>query len=272
MSESIIINEQLAAGAFNAQAIIFDDVYGNDGMIQYKRDRVRRHMEKYLAPESRILELNAGTGEDALYFASHGHTIHATDISKEMLSQLAAKAAGQDKISYELCSYHALDSLLKKGPYDHIFSNFAGLNCTGQLDKVLFSLTDLVKPGGMITLVLLPRFCLWETLLLFKGKFKTATRRFFSKHGAGANVEGHGFKCWYYDPSYVTSCLKASFETESIEGLCTIVPPSYIANFDKKYPLTFKRLCRMEWFLKEKWPSRSIGDYYMITLKRNREA
>ena len=54
----------------------------------------------------------------------------------------------------------------RKGPYDMIFSNFAGLNCTGELDKVLASFSSLLKPKGIVTLVLLPGFCLWEFLLI----------------------------------------------------------------------------------------------------------
>ncbi len=269
-SENILNTEQLAGKAFSAQSIIFDDIYGADGMIQYKRKRVRAHMEAFLHKESHILELNAGTGEDALYFADHGHRVHATDISKGMLAQLAIKCAGKERIHFELCSYHALELLNEKGPYDHIFSNFAGLNCTGEIDKVLRSFSPLLKPGGMVTLVLLPRFCLWETLLLFKGKFKTAFRRFFAKQGADAFVEGLPFTCWYYNPSDIKKCLQNSFEVMQVEGLCTIVPPSYMEGFDKKYPKFFSLLCGGEELLKAKWLWRSIGDYYIITLKKKR--
>ena len=42
-----------------------------------------------------------------------------------------------DKVTSELCSFTELENLKDKGPYDLIFSNFAGLNCTGELEKVL---------------------------------------------------------------------------------------------------------------------------------------
>ena len=48
----------------------------------------------------------------------------------------------------ELCSFTELQNLNDKGPYDLIFSNFAGLNCTGELDKVLHSFSPLLKPNG----------------------------------------------------------------------------------------------------------------------------
>jgi len=267
----MISNEELAAKAFTAQSPLFDALYREDLIIQYKRERVRKQVEQYIKPGSTILELNAGTGKDAVYFASKGHRVHATDIATGMLEILKGKIKLNDnsgKISYEQCSYTSLDTLQNKGPYDLIFSNFAGLNCTGELDKVLRSFAVLLNPGGMVTLVVLPKFCLWETLLLFKGKFKTASRRFFAKNGVVAKVEGNPFTCWYYNPSYIIDCLKDSFDVLSLEGLCTIVTPSYITGFGEKYPRIYKFLTRAENKLKNRWPWKYIGDYYIISLRK----
>ena len=154
-------NEQLAEAAFSSQSVIFDELYSNNTIVNYKRDRVRAHVLKLLKPNSSILELNSGTGEDALFFAAKGHRVHATDISKGMQHELKKKVVLNGmgaRVSNELCSYTMLDQLKNKGPFDHIFSNFAGLNCTGELDKVLASFDSLLKPGGTITLVVLPKF------------------------------------------------------------------------------------------------------------------
>ena len=125
-----------------------------------------------------------------------------------------------------------------------------------------------IKPGGIVTLVVLPKFCLWETLLILKGKFRTATRRFFGKSGRKAHVQGEYFKCWYYNPSFIISHLKDSFDVLSVEGLCTIVPPSYIDKFSEKHPKLFTFLKRKEDTLKTKWPWKYIGDYYIISLEK----
>jgi ubiquinone/menaquinone biosynthesis C-methylase UbiE len=173
-------NESLAERAFSTQSLIFDEIYADNTIVHYKRARVRNHVMHYLIPDSYILELNSGTGEDAICFAEQGHRVHATDISAGMQHELKRKVAAKDlqnKISNELCSYTQLQQLQNKGPFDHIFSNFAGLNCTDELGKVLDSFNDLLKPGGRVTLVILPKFCLWEFLLIFKGKFSTAFRR-----------------------------------------------------------------------------------------------
>ncbi|HEY6505737.1 MAG TPA: class I SAM-dependent methyltransferase [Chitinophagaceae bacterium] len=265
------LNEQAAAAAFSKQAPLFDELYSGDTIIQYKRKRVRDHVMQYLAPHSHILELNAGTGEDAVFFAEQGHTVHATDISDAMLTKLKEKAGQhrlQMSIGNETCSFTQLEKLSARGPYDMIFSNFAGLNCTNELAKVLRSFDPLLKPGGFATLVILPKFCLWEFLLLFKGRFKTAFRRFSGSKGSKARIEGEFFRCWYYNPSFVRRTLKDSYKQVSVEGLCTLVPPSYIEKFAEKHPGAYQFLKKKENKWKSKWPWRSIGDYYIITLQK----
>ncbi len=265
------INEQLAEAAFTRQSVIFDEIYSGNTIVNYKRDRVRTHVSQYLAPNSAILELNSGTGEDALFFAQKGHKVHATDISPGMQQELKRKieSNGMDaNVTTELRSFTKLYQLTNKGPYDLIFSNFAGLNCTNELDKVLKSLSSLLKPNGIVTLVILPKFCLWETLLVFKGKFHTAFRRFFSSKGTKAHIEGTWFKCWYYNPSFIIKNLKDDFELLSVEGLCTIVPPSYIEGFAEKHPAAYKFLKSKEDNLKSRRPWKYIGDYYIISMRK----
>lgn len=265
------INQLQASEAFSKQAPIFDQLYGSDSIIVYKRKRVRDHILQFAKPNGVMLELNCGTGEDALFFAQKGFTIHATDLSDRMLAILNQKTRASDfqkNISTELCPFTELDSLKNRAPFDVVYSNFGGLNCTRELDKVLHDVSALVTPGGIVTLVVISKFCLWEALLLFKGKFKTAFRRFFSKHGRKAHIEGHHFKCWYYPPSFVKKALKKDFDVLQVEGLCTLVPPSYIENFGGKYPKLFSFLKRKEDKWKSKWPWKYMGDYFIISLRK----
>lgn len=268
---STLKGEDLAGEAFSRQSAVFDELYSSNTIVNYKRRRVRSHVLGYLKPESRILELNSGTGEDALFFASLGHHVHATDIStgmQQVLKNKVKQAGMNELVTDEICSFNNLDKLRNRGPYDAIFSNFGGLNCTSRLDKVLASLPTLLKEGGTATLVIIPPFCLWETVLMFKGKFKTAFRRFFSKNGRTAHIEGQYFKCWYYSAGYVKKHCPAGLKVISIEGLCTIVPPSYIEGFAEKYPKAYNLLKNKEDSLKNTWPWKYIGDYYIITLKK----
>ena len=81
-------------------------------------------------------------------------------------------------------------------------------------------------------------------------------------------MEDTCFKCWYYSPSFITARLHAKFDLLSIEGLCTIVPPSYIENFGDKHSKLFAFLKEMEDKWKSKWPWKYIGDYYIISLQK----
>ncbi len=268
-----LINEKETARAFSKQAAVFDTYDAGNTIIHYKRQRVRDHVLRYLPPDSSILELNAGTGTDAVFFAGLGHRVHATDIAEGMQVKLREKILQQgltDKVTAELCSFTALAALQHKGPYDLIFSNFAGLNCTRELQKVLGSFSPLLKPGGQVTLVILPPFSLWEALRLFRGNFKFAFRRFFSRNrGAPAHVEGVHFRCWYYSPSFVRRIMKNnSYELLGLEGLCTIVPPSYIENFAERRPRLYRFLRNREDQWKGKWPWKTVGDYYIISFRK----
>jgi ubiquinone/menaquinone biosynthesis C-methylase UbiE len=268
-------NEQQVAAAFSKQARGFDDYDAGNTLIRYKRNRVREHVLRYLpaaGSAGSILELNAGTGTDAVWFAEQGYRVHATDIAEGMQEKLREKVQLRgmgDKVTTELCSFTALDSLQERGPFDLIFSNFAGLNCTGELDRVLRSFSPLLKEGGQVSLVILPGFCLWETLMLFRGKFRTAFRRLFSgRHGVRSHVEGHFFRCWYYSPSYVIRNLGRAYELLSVEGLCTLVPPSYIEGFAEKHPMAYRVLRVLENKWKARWPWKGVGDYYIISLRK----
>jgi len=265
------INELKAAEAFTKQAVIFDQLYAGDSIIEYKRQRVRDHILKNATPGCYMLELNCGTGEDALYFAKRGYNIHATDISPGMLDVFRKKLDNAEhvgKISIEECSFTDLDHLNNRKQFDYIYSNFGGLNCTGELGNVLQSLNRLVKPGGIITLVIVSKFCLWETLLIFKGRFKTAFRRFFSRNGRKAHIEGVYFKCWYYSPSFVKKNLAPNFESIGTEALCAIVPPSYFENFAFRHPRLYEILKKQENKLKNKWPWKYMGDYFIASYRK----
>lgn len=278
------LNETETARAFSRQAEIFDAYDAGNTINQYKRQRVRKHVLRHLAAgdagstvyaggaEPTILELNAGTGIDAAYFASKGFRVHATDIAEGMQEKLRENMRRQglsDRVTTELCSFTALDTLQQRGPYDLIFSNFAGLNCTGELDKVLRSFAPLVKPGGQVTMAILPGFCLWESLLFLRGRWRTAFRRLISgSKGTKSRVEGQYFRCWYYSPSYVVRALKDSFDLLSVEGLCTMVPPSYIEHFAEKHPRAWRLLRKGEERWKQRWPWKNIGDYYIISFRK----
>jgi len=115
----------LAQEAFSKQSFVFDEIYAQNQIVAYKRERTRNALESLLQKENRILELNAGTGQNALDFANKGYQVHATDISTGMLAQLQEKISASpmaEQISTEQISFEALHQLADQGHYDAVFS------------------------------------------------------------------------------------------------------------------------------------------------------
>ena len=260
--------EKEVSKAFSRQSPVFDAIDDANSIILWMRDRVRKEVANYMLPQSTVLELNCGTGIDSVYFAKQGHSVLATDNAEGMLNTLNQKIAQNNiqHIETMRCSFNNLENIQER-QFDYVFSNFGGLNCTDKLDKVLTDIDRLLKPGGYFSLVIMPTVCPWEMLMLFKGYFKTAFRR-FKKHGADAHLEGVHFQCYYYNPSYITSRMQGRFQLKSLKALSLTVPPPYIEHFMEKHPKMFKRLARLEDRLCRVAPFNNWGDHYIITMQK----
>ena len=159
--------------AFTRQSIYFDKYEKENILLINMRKNIREHVLKLLKEGDKILELNAGTGLDAVFFAQKGFYVHTTDISDGMLNQLKKKVLLnnlQNKISIQKLSFTNLDEVKNK-KFDYIFSNFAGLNCIQDLKVVTKNLPSLLKPGGKVTFVMMPTVCPWEISLIFSWAF-----------------------------------------------------------------------------------------------------
>jgi ubiquinone/menaquinone biosynthesis C-methylase UbiE len=267
---SVPVQEQQASAAFSKQAPVFDRVDEENSLIGWMRRRIHREVMSWVQAGDYLLELNCGTGIDALYFAGRGIRVHATDNAPGMLEQLGRKVAAaglEDRIRVQRCSFNNLEQLGTAPQYDYIFSDFGGLNCTDRLDKVLADIDRLLKPGGRLTLVIMPRFCPWELLMAFRGYFRTAFRR-FRKGGAPARVEGLPFQCYYYDPGFIIRQMGAGYTLCSLKALALAVPPPYMEHFMERHPRLFALLERWEDRLCARAPFNRWGEQYKITMEK----
>ncbi len=263
------MQEENVSEAFSRQSAVFDEADNSNLILQWMRSRVRGHVLELWKPGERILELNAGTGSDALYFAQRGFYLHATDNAKgmqEVLNKKVTELHFEDKITSQLCSFLELNKI-EQAPFDHIFSNFGGLNCTNQLDDVIHSFSPLLKPGGTVTLVLMPPVCPWEMLTVLKGNFNLAFRR-FKKDGAASNLEGVTFNTWYYSPKEVRKMFGKNYRIISLTGLGVTVPPPHRVNFPIKHPKTFLRLISLEKSIASMAPFHSWADHFIISARK----
>jgi ubiquinone/menaquinone biosynthesis C-methylase UbiE len=267
-----LLQEEHVSLAFSKQSPIFDQIDDENKIILWIRNRVQQEVLAHIAPGAHLLELNCGTGIDALFFAQNGIRVTATDNAPGMLQQLDQKIEKrnlQSKVNAMRCSFNELEKLGTATQYDYVFSNFGGLNCTPDLDKVLGDIGRLLKPGGRFTLVIMPRFCPWEVLMAAKGHFKFAFRR-LKKGPVKAQVEGQYFDCYYYNPDFITRQLNASFDLISLKSLSLTTPPPFVDRFIERFPKTFLRLEKWENKICSKAPFNHWGDHFMITMEKKR--
>lgn len=258
-----------ALEAFSAQADKFDGYSEQNILTKYCREEIYKVTNKFLLPNSNILELNCGTGIDAFYFASQYHSVLATDGAMGMVDKLNFKLSGNHSslhLKTKLLPFENVSDLQPQ-TFTFIYSNFGGLNCAADLKTVLRELPALLKEKGRAQLVIMPPVCSWEILHALKGNFKLAFRR-FKKNGTDAYVERKLFKTYYYSPKYIANALQGKMKVVHLQGLCTIVPPEYMFRKMLRFPKLFKLLKKLESKWNKTFLFRSTGDYFIIVLEK----
>lgn len=249
--------------AFTLQSKNYDANEIDHPILTWMRSRVRRHAMKFLKPSDTILDINAGTGLDAVYFSQRGHPVLATDSSAGMIEQIRKKT-GQLPLRIQRCSFTDLHEI-EAGSFDFVLSNFGGLNCTHDLIPVATGLPRLLKKDAFVTLVIMPRYCLWEWLHVLKGNFRLATRRLRKK--ILANIEGVPVPTFYHSPRTVVKIFREHFTLVALEGLAVISPPPYMKHFALRHEALYHQLTRIDELICT-WPVlRLLGDHYILTLR-----
>ena len=155
--------------AFDAIAATYDASFSKTIIGANQRRLVRMHLQTFLKGKGllKILEINCGTGDDALWLASLGHEVVATDASALMIAEAKRKASitsAEYKISFFQCSFEKLYSNFKDEKFDLIFSNFSGLNCIapGELQILGSDLNFILYTNGHLAAVIFGKFTFWE--------------------------------------------------------------------------------------------------------------
>jgi len=237
-----------------------------------QRQLVYRYLKK-LPTNQNILELNCGTGEDALWFKEKGHTILATDISKNMIDIAKKKASYKKDITFLLLDIKTLSKETFPEKFDVIFSNFGGFNCLNNLEMKSFfkAVNSTLTDNGKIILVIMPKNCLWENLYFFsKGMFKKAFRR-HTKLPINVKVGLKKMATWYYNPQNIKHLCAPYFKITHIKPIGFFIPPSYLESYFKRHKLILSILDTLEKSIaKFRFLSR-FSDHYLIEIEKNNQ-
>lgn len=266
----------MMAADFDEAAARYDNDFTDSCVGRAQRRLVWHHLDAVLrqvpAPAS-VLEINCGTGEDALWLASRGHGVLATDISAGMLAVAARKAAqagGNLPLSWARLSAQELDLRTVGGPVDLVLSNFGGLNCLSpdQMAALARRLATLVRPGGWLVMVIMPPFCLWETAWnLLSLRPGLAARRWW-RGPVTAQVGSARFPIWYYGAGRLRRLFADGFNCRAVRPIGLAVPPSALEGRFRPWPRLVAGLEGIDRRLGRSALMAALSDHMLLEFRR----
>ncbi len=240
---------------FNNAAEAYDKEFTFSHVGIAQREKVWSYFDHVIKTNQSldVLELNCGTGEDAIRIAKHGHKILATDISTRMLDIAKSKVKRTNSnILFDLVDLRTVSAGSFKSKFDVVFSNFGGLNCLSpqEMERLGNEINLLLKPTGKLVMIIMPKNCVWETgLFLRRLRFKQAFRR---RSAQFVNVSGSEVKTWYYNPKDLVKLLGLNVKSKMVKPVGLFIPPSYLESFAIRHQKLFSVL---------KWLERNIASF-----------
>lgn len=242
--------------------------YSKIGEIQ--RKIVYAKLRPLLTKQQHVVEINCGTGYDALVLAKKVESYLATDVSEQMIKIGLEKLNNgkETNLQFKQCSIQELETELIVCNF--LFSNFGGLNCLSPTELKAFTKKCIEKmpAGAEIFFVIMGKKCVWERIyFLMKGQYKQVFRR-LSTEGVSTKINKQEFTTWYYSPKEIKTVFSPSFEFINTSATAFFVPPSYLNPFFEKKNRWLNLLARLDKiFTTFKWTA-NYGDHYFIHLKK----
>jgi ubiquinone/menaquinone biosynthesis C-methylase UbiE len=260
----------MTSALFDSIAQQYDGIFTNSIIGKLQRNRVRNYLDSWLPKHSlNILELNCGTGEDAIWFAKRGHNVLATDISEQMISITQNKIANSNldqNIRTQKLDIYSIDRLLTSIKFDLVFSNFGGLNCLSgnEINSVSNKIKKLLNPDGKFIAVVMSDFCLIESIyFLFKLRLSDIFRR---KKNQQVDINGSSVLTYYYHPKRFHKFFIEDFVINKTIAIGLFIPPSYLNNYFSRKNKILKTLNTLENIFGDNSVTASMSDHFLIDL------
>ena len=261
--------ETSVASAFDCIAEEYDSIFTFSTIGRLQRQVVWNRLLAVFPAGGHILELNCGTGIDALFMMNAGMNVTACDASPRMIEVARQRTAKVNTRAGEFValSTEDLHALPGTAPFDGLLSNFAGLNCVTDLKTFTRQAARRLKPGAPLLLCFLTRFCLWESVYyLLRGDPRKALRRCGGI--SLARVGDFSFPVHYRTLSDLRQIFSPEFRLVAIEGVGITVPPSYLEPWIAAHPRVLRKMSAFDDIVR-RWPGvRAVGDHMLVHLEK----
>lgn len=270
MTRAAVVPVVEASAVFDGLAESYDELFTRSAIGRAQRAVVWDAMEPAFGRGDRVLELNCGTGEDALFLGRRGVSVVACDASARMIEVAQRRRdseAPQAPVQFHVLRTENLGLLRSAPPFDGVLSNFSGLNCVARLGPVAADLAALTKPGARAIICLSARFCLWE--ILWFGLHASPRKAFRRWPGASvARVAGQPVRVWYPTLRSVRHCFAPWFRFASARAAGLTVPPSYVRSAAVTHPGVLAWLGGIDRAVGRLPVLRGIGDHVVLSFER----
>jgi ubiquinone/menaquinone biosynthesis C-methylase UbiE len=260
---------QLRLAPFDALAESYDRIFTDSLIGRAQRSAAWRHLDSTFLPGQRVLELNCGTGVDALHLAERGVRVDAFDVSSAMIGVANRRLSASSRLPVRFDVLATEDLGAVDSVYDGAFSNFGGLNCVQDLRQVAANLARLVCPLGHVVLCLASRLCVWETgWWLAHGKPAKAFRR-LRKGGISAELTpGSRVHVQYPPVRQLCRLFAPEFSLVAVHGIGLFVPPSYLEPHARRFPSLLRAAVRLDGLVSSLPGLRGVADHVLLTFRR----
>lgn len=266
----------LASGAapFDAEADSYDRTFTISQIGIAQRTAIWRELDAAFGRGQRVLEINCGSGVDAIYLAKRGVAVVGCDSSPRMIElarRRAAEAGLQGRVEFRVLATEDIGRLEAGGAcrFDGILSNFAGLNCVENLSDVAGNLARLSRPGAKAVLCLFGRVCLWEIIWYLAHARPAKAFRRLRAGGLLAHLPSGGtVHVRYPSVRATTRALAAGFRLRTLKGVGVVVPPSYLEPWARRSPSVLPLLVTADKRLERCPFIRNVADHVLMTFER----
>jgi SAM-dependent methyltransferase len=288
--------------AFDELAAGYDEGFTATAIGTLMREAVWRRLDACFAAGDRVLELNCGTGEDAVHLARRGVRVLATDASAAMLALARTKVEGAGlggAVEVRRLAIEELPALQPQAaapadrdrpgdpgspggpgspgnhgdpgdpgdwqpPFDGALSNFGGLNCVADLRAAAAGLAACLRPGAVAVVCVMGPLVPWEwAWFLGHGQPARALRRL---RPGGAHWRGLTIR--YPTIGRVRRALAPAFRLRRAAAVGALLPPSYAERWAARHSGLLRRLARWERRI-ETWPPFPwLADHFLLELVR----
>lgn len=251
---------------FDSYAIDYDDHFTNSLIGKAQREQVRKQLSKVIKSDVKnVLEVNCGTGEDALWFTKKGMKVLATDISEGMIEVAKQKTNEIDFLQLNCMNIASL----APSTYDMVFSNFGGLNCLNANELIQFrnACESIQNKDNRLAFVIMGTQCWWERMYFRLKKDKKKSTRRQDRKGVDTIINDQKFKTWYYSPEYFKELFGDDYVCVTLKPIGLFVPPSYLEPYIEKRKNFLGALRFLDSIFSFSFLS-NFADHYIIIFKK----